>query len=129
MQIGEGTREGTQLQLLKSFLHSLANLNIYVRAKDSFEKIHKKAWSLQFHVVKQLSTFATPPLHRATFELGSNVQPAPKFSLLKYSISASQRTIKLPSKNGKKLPLNSMLGTITFSQILVSVFWSSNRCL
>lgn len=25
--------------------------------------------------------------------------------------------------------LNSMLGTITFSQMLVSVFWSSNRCL
>jgi hypothetical protein len=25
--------------------------------------------------------------------------------------------------------LNSMLGTMTFSQILVSVFWSSNRCL
>lgn len=43
--------------------------------------------------------------------------------------SASQQQRKCLTRRPSHPLLNSMLGTITFSQMLVSMFWSSNRCL
>lgn len=59
-------------------------------------------------------------------ELSSKASSSAPAQIL--SASQQERTNLLTGGATDSL-LNSMLGTITFSQMLVSVFWSSNRCL